>query len=175
MLGFAGLVMWVATDLGSPPFVAAVVLELAFASRPGPKWNGSFKSLSRRSHDLVLIAELLARLETETFTTPMLAKLAESSAVPAVNRLLVRVARLARLLDLIDSGENQFFAPFAVLCFGRRNSPGALTPVRRTPDPEIAGWLSSVGEFEALESLAAFAFENPGDPFPEIDDGPGSL
>ncbi len=78
VLGFTGLAMWVATDLGSPPFVAAIVLELAFAMTQRAKVERVLKSLRRRSHDLVLIAELLARLETETFTTPMLVKLADS-------------------------------------------------------------------------------------------------
>src|SRR5205823_10304395 len=31
-----------------------------------------------------------------------------------------------------------------------------------------ARWLEVVGEFEAFNSLAAYAYENPGDPFPEI-------
>src|SRR5579863_1034850 len=32
----------------------------------------------------------------------------------------------------------------------------------------IAGWLSAVGQFEALCALAAYSFENPADPFPEV-------
>ncbi len=37
--------------------------------------------------------------------------------------------------------------------------------------PAIAGWLSAVGQFEALCALAAYSYENPADPFPEIVDG----
>src|SRR5207245_2516811 len=32
----------------------------------------------------------------------------------------------------------------------------------------IARWLSAVGEFEVLSALAAYAYENPDDAFPEI-------
>jgi hypothetical protein len=39
--------------------------------------------------------------------------------------------------------------------------------------PELAKSLAALGELEALQALAAYAFENPADPFPEVcDDGP---
>ena len=41
---------------------------------------------------------------------------------------------------------------------------------RARTGPEIAGWLAAVGRFEALCSLAAYAYENPADPFPEIEE-----
>jgi DNA mismatch repair ATPase MutS len=33
---------------------------------------------------------------------------------------------------------------------------------------EVVGWLTALGEFEALIAIAAYAYENPGDPFPEF-------
>src|SRR5262249_8415729 len=38
----------------------------------------------------------------------------------------------------------------------------------RRHGPDLAGWLDAAGRAEALCSLAAYAFENPADPFPEI-------
>src|SRR5581483_6355420 len=32
----------------------------------------------------------------------------------------------------------------------------------------VASWLEIVGEFEAIASLAAYAYEHPADPFPDI-------
>src|SRR5204863_8120456 len=34
--------------------------------------------------------------------------------------------------------------------------------------PAVAEWLRAVGELEALAALATFAYERPGDPFPEF-------
>src|SRR5262249_22562289 len=36
----------------------------------------------------------------------------------------------------------------------------------------IASWLAAVGQFEALCALAAYGYEHPDDPFPEVADGP---
>ena len=44
----------------------------------------------------------------------------------------------------------------------------AIEPWRAIAGPAIARWLAVVGQFEALCSLAAYAYENPDDPFPEI-------
>ncbi len=41
---------------------------------------------------------------------------------------------------------------------------------RRRYGPCVAAWLQAVGEFEALLSLANFAYEHPGDPFAEIEE-----
>src|SRR5262249_37289135 len=44
---------------------------------------------------------------------------------------------------------------------------------RTRSGPAIAEWLRVVGQFEALCALAAYAYENPADPFPEVvDEGP---
>ena len=54
-------------------------------------------------------------------------------------------------------------------CFGARRWP---TPSSRLAESvsggKIGRWLEIVGQFEALCSLASFAFEGPNDPFPEI-------
>jgi DNA mismatch repair ATPase MutS len=42
---------------------------------------------------------------------------------------------------------------------------------RRTSGPAVARWLAAVGEIEALCCLAAYSYECPDDPFPEVEDG----
>jgi DNA mismatch repair ATPase MutS len=129
------------------------------------------RSVERRTHDLVLLAELLARLERERFSAPLLARLRgalETEGEPASRR----VARLARLLNRVDMGQNQFFAPLAAVLLWRTQLAVAIDSWRVHTGPAIAGWLAAVGEFEALGALAAYAFENPGDPFPDVRDGP---
>ena len=38
---------------------------------------------------------------------------------------------------------------------------------------ELLGYLTALGEFETLMAIAAYAYENPGNPFPELaNEGP---
>jgi DNA mismatch repair ATPase MutS len=80
----------------------------------------------------------------------------------------VQIRRLARLLHLLDTKKNQFFMPFAAVLLWTIHLAIAIDAWRASQGPAIGGWLKAVGEFEALCALAAYAAENPADPFPEI-------
>jgi hypothetical protein len=69
---------------------------------------------------------------------------------------------------LLDSGRNFLFAPIAIWLSWRLHLARAIGDWRRTHGARIATWLAAIGEIEALDSLAAYAFERPDDPFPEI-------
>ena len=64
--------------------------------------------------------------------------------------------------------KNQFFFPIAAVLLWKTQLAMAIDAWRAAEGPAIAGWLRAVGEFEALCALAAYAAENPADPFPEI-------
>jgi hypothetical protein len=65
-------------------------------------------ALGARPKDLSLLGEVMHRLEAESFAAPKLVEL---------RRLLTgashEIARLERMVELLDSGRNQFFAPLA--------------------------------------------------------------
>ncbi len=58
--------------------------------------------------------------------------------------------------------------PLAYLLMWGTQMAHAIESWRAVAGPAIARWLAVVGQFEALCSLAAYAYENPDDPFPEI-------
>ena len=72
--------------------------------------------------------------------------------------------------SLRNSLQNQFFAVIAfVLCL-EVHLVHAIEVWRERVGPHIPDWLEAVGEFEALSSLAGYAYEHPRDPFPELAD-----
>jgi DNA mismatch repair ATPase MutS len=68
----------------------------------------------------------------------------------------------------MDSRRNMFFSPFAALLLWGIHLAYAIEAWRRETGAAVPGWLSVVGEMEALCSLAGYAYENPADPFPAI-------
>src|SRR4029077_12268432 len=105
----------------------------------------------------------------EQFTAPRLADIRRalaSDGEPASRR----IARLDRLIDLLAWQRNQFFAPLAALLLWTIQLAYALENWRRHSGRDIERWLRAAGEFEALSSLANYAFENPASPFPVIVD-----
>ena len=113
LLALAG---WAFTDVGVLPFLSVILLQVVFGRWQGSRVKNVIDPLQRRTHDLVLLAELLERLERERFECPALTRLRhalETGGEPASKR----VARLARLVGLLELQSNQFFTPLALLLF----------------------------------------------------------
>jgi hypothetical protein len=122
--------------------------------------------------DLALVSDLLARVESESFTAPRLASIKQAlftDGVPPSRR----VAQLRRLVSWLDSTRNQIFAPIAFAILLPQQLAVAIDRWHSAYGPSIAGWLKAIGELEALAALGTYAFEHPADPFPLLAaDGP---
>jgi hypothetical protein len=157
---------WAAFGWGPAPFYLALLLSGLFAWRLRDRVRAVTSALAG-SHDLPVLARALARLEAERFDSPHLralrAELDTDGAPPSV-----QVARFARLADRLEWRRNQMFLPLASLLLWATQVAIALEAWRARCGPRIGAWLRVVGEMEALCALAAFAFENPGHPFPEL-------
>src|SRR4029453_1424427 len=79
-----------------------------------------------------------------------------------------QIARLRRLVDLLDAQRNQLFAPIAFLLLWSTQFAIAIENWRRISGPAVGRWLAAVGEFEALCALSGYGYEHPADPFPEL-------
>jgi MutS-like protein len=121
------------------------------------------------AHQLQLLAEVLAVIEAEPVTSPRLVALqAHLSATGAPASKRIRQLRL--LVSLLESRNNQFFAPLAAVLLWGSQCAWAIEAWRRVNGPALQGWISAAGEFEALASIAGYAFERPADVFPELTD-----
>jgi hypothetical protein len=181
VLGAAGLVtlyffllLFTTNSQGTAsPFFAVVLLDLALAGVIGGRVRRVLADVERRARDLALLANVLARLEQAEFSCPRLTEL-KAALIPHAGDTppSQRIAALSNLLDLLNSRRNQLFAPFAHLLHWGTHIAYSVESWRRHSGKAIAGWLSAVGQFEALCALAAHSYENPDDPFPEVVTGP---
>ena len=169
VLAVLTLVVWLVLGISASPFLLVVCLDLAFLRLTRKHCLRVFSALEERTHDLVLLAALLKRLETEPFATAKLRGL-RAALEDDGSRASLRIGRLARLLHLLETLRNQLFAPIGFLLLWPVHLARAIDAWRIHSGPAIAGWLDAVGEFEALSALASYAFENPDDPFPEVVD-----
>ena len=122
-------------------------------------------AVERRTADLVLLSEILHRLETHPFEAPLLRRLVRSLET-AGHPASTQIRRLARLLQLLDCRRNQLFMPFGAMWLWTTQIAVRIDAWRSGPGPRIVNWLAAIGEFEALCALAAYSAENPLDIFP---------
>jgi DNA mismatch repair ATPase MutS len=119
--------------------------------------------------ELGLIALLLERLEREAFSSPTLAALR--------GRLLVegtpatwQIRRLVRMVERLEWARNLFFRIPAAALVWMPQFAMAIERWRIRYGPHVAEWVAAVGEFEAMSSLACFAYERTDAVFPELAD-----
>ena len=152
--------------------VAWVALSALFASIWRRPIHHALHAVETPEHDLALVVALLERVEREPFTSPRLAALRQTLMTDGVMPSH-RVAQLRRLVSWVDSTHNMMFGPIAFVLLLKPQLAVAIDRWHAKYGPAIVEWLRVLGEVEALAALGTYAFEHPGDPFPELSvDGP---
>ena len=173
---------WIAGGLAAATILAGVAWGLGWGAIPfyvlvvGGRifdWplRGPVKQVVRDLNgplrDLSLLSEMLARLERETFQSPRLQELQQSLRMDG-EPPSARIARLQTLAGSLAVAQNQLLALPASLVLWTTQYAFAIEAWRAAHGPALRGWLDSLGEFEALNALAGYAYEHPADPFPDI-------
>jgi hypothetical protein len=154
-----------ADSLRSALLLSIVNLGVSLALRR--RVSESAQAVEEAAEDLSVLAEVLQVLEQETFASARLrslrASLDSGDIAPSA-----AVKRLKWIVDWLEGRRNllvQMFSPFIFY------SPALTMTAERWQQrfgSAIRGWLSTVGEFEALSALACYAWEHPADVLPEF-------
>src|SRR5215468_587899 len=163
------IVMWLGYGYRKTAMFALIV-EATFLFLYRAQISRVIAEVERPGRELSLLAEILGRLEKERFAAPMLVRL--RSELDADGKPpSAQIMRLSRLIQILDSLKNQFFAPIAFVLLVPAQLALAIERWRRRAGAKIPQWLDAVAELEALSSLAGYAYEHPRDPFPELTEG----
>ena len=148
-------------------FLVVAVLVAAYTLHVRRRIGRVVADVEGAAQDLVILSHVLRRLERENFRSPRLvllrAELDVEGALPSR-----RIARLNRLMELLDSRDNvvvRVVGPFVLYTV---HLAFAVEAWRARSGPAVRRWLAAVGEMEALCSLAGYAYEHPADPFPDF-------
>ena len=157
------------------PFVAVAIIEAIFAASFGRKIRQIVHSVDRPSGELDVLMQALLLVEREPVSSKRLATLRgtlESHNVPASKA----IKRLHQLSEMHEWQHNLLFGIVAPFLLWSTQIALAIEAWRREFGSHVPEWIQTLGEYEALDSLAAYAYEHPSDPFPAfIDDGPGTF
>ena len=167
------LALFLTQVLGARPLLVVFLAELILGLLVRDGVRAVQESVSTPARELKLLGQLLERLEKESFTAPHLQRLAHALGDPNTGGTPGRAAsaeirRLERLVEHLDSARNEFFRFLVLPLLWKSQFAMAIEEWRRQCGPQIAEWIAAVGEFEALCSLACFAYERPDAVFPEL-------
>jgi len=168
-MALASLGAWLLGQVSPFPLYLATALVALVAWRARPFREGVLAGIGRPAQDLQTLAEILDRLVPERFASPRLARL--HARLQAEGQAPGRpITRLRRWLEVHDSRRNVFFAPVAFYLLWDLHLAAAVEGWRRRHGAATLAWLAALGELEALASLGGYAFENPADTFPVLEE-----
>lgn len=167
----AALVGWLFFHFESFWFFGIAILQGVFLFAMRKQIRKVTQNLDSVLGNLNLLVEVLRILESREFKSDLLkntlGRLHTDGQTPSL-----RIERLARLAEHWETiSLNTFVMPFAFIWLLYVHLAYSIERWRIVHGKLLANWLQAVGEFESLSSLAAFAFEHPEFPFPEISEG----
>jgi hypothetical protein len=172
------LIAWRADSLFA--LVVALILRAVYEQRWGRHLESVLQRADGAARELDVLRPALILLEREPFSSRSLCQLQSSLREARIRgrasgkawNASTAIQRLTRYAEMHDWAHNIFFTPIAAALMWNTHLAYAAERWRATYGPHLGIWLRIVGEFEALSSLAAYAFEHPEDPLPEFIDVP---
>ena len=166
---------WWAAGGPEAPLLIAIVLKMLLTRPSRARVARVVKGVERPLAQLDLLVETLSLIERSSFRTPHLAELRAGMLSHGVVPSRA-IRRLKSLAEMLEWRRNAIFAPLSAAISWPLHIAAAIESWRREFGDKVLVWLSVVAEYEALSSMAGYAFEHPDDPFPElISEGPAQF
>src|SRR5262249_19917112 len=124
------------------------------------------EEIGRPAADLKILAALAQRVEAEPFETPRLVAL--QAALAGCEAAIGRLERDVSLLE--SSTHNLFAAPITQALLVPQQLAIAIDRWHAEHGAAVDDWLAAIGEMEALEAIATYAYEHDEQPFPTVTD-----
>lgn len=167
-VGFVVLVAgWAASAVPGVVPVAVLLVNVTIGLALSGPVNRVLHGSSEPARELLVLAIVLDRLRRESYQADRLCHLRTQLQSARPDPVLA-VHRLDRLIQMHDWQHNLFFTPIAASILWGVQCATAVQAWRQRHGESVEQWLSAVGEFEALAAFAAFGFEHPTYPFPEL-------
>jgi MutS domain V len=156
----AGEVLWVIALAGLPEGVLALFLHHRVQS--------VLEGLYLSSRQLESLRQLCSLFESECLESPLLTHMKQT--LQGASKL---ISRLQRLVAKRELRYNEWFCWPAIFLAWNSQCSMQIERWRQQHGHTLVQLLNVLGEFEALMALAAYAYENPEDSYPElVEEGP---
>ncbi len=150
--------LWLAGLTTGRPLGLSLVVSFALFLILRQRIAKVVQGVEQTGRDLQVIAELMDRLERETFDAPWLIARSEELTLDGA-RPGEEIHKLQKWVERLESRRNAFFAPFGALLLWTSQIAFVVEDWRARWGTRVARWLAVVGELEAAACLGTFAYE----------------
>ena len=148
-----------------PNIAIAAAVQTLIALRLRDRLKPILDSTTRLSNHIQLVSEGLALLGKESFTATRLQSLQQAVLNPPAPPLL---KKLQNSVIFLQQRDKEFFMALSLLIAGGSQAAMAIATWKHKHAARMTAWLAAWSEFEALNALATYAFENPANVYPDV-------
>jgi hypothetical protein len=159
---FLGWTYWL------PILVLLILAQVAVSAPLFKRVRSRIKMLRTLSNEFGVLRQGMQLLQRQTFLSSKLEALARRSRETGA---CLHLSRLEHLLQGIVQREKPFLAFPSLLVAAGTQLVLAIERWRATHQEQLKEWIDIWAEFEALNAIACYAWENPSDTFPEFING----
>lgn len=162
---FAKIVLW---SQWMPLLSLLILVQMCVAGLLLRKTRPRLHQLRLLTNSFTVLHGGLSLLERQNFESPKLQELVQRVRSQNASTRVRKIEWLARLLDQRDKHEFYFLS--LLLAVGTQLIL-AMDSWRAACQNDFPGWVDAWAEFEALQAIAGYAFEQAGCIFPELVEG----
>jgi predicted ATPase len=157
----------------SNAWIVPLVAQWAYGFGLLPKIEPIAAAVSSREGALARYRSMLEEIERQSFDAPLLRSLKDDVARGEARPASAEVRSLSTIVGFLDARRNEAFRFFiGPLLLWDAHCVVALETWRRRAGKNVRRWLEVIGEFEALASLAGFAYDHPEHAWPTLSETP---
>lgn len=168
--GIVAAMLWWLVDI-QPLFMVVLLLDILFFGLTARMMKTVAVLVDAPARELEVLSGLLARFETVHFNSPLLTGWQDALRKDGLTAS-ARMRQLERRARMLEQMANQIFFPFALVTHWGVFWSWSIEQWRAENAHDVPKWLEALGALEAMSSLAAYHFECPDDPFPQLVEGP---
>lgn len=142
------------------PLEFSIIIGQGFAFYRRTANAAAARDIDNTVKDLEILADVLKRLEQETFHSKTLTDIASDLSCEG-EPPSKRIAHLVHIVAWRDALRNNLFVLLGIPLLWSTHTALALERWRRRNGVLVPMWIESVGMFEAICSIARFAYEQP--------------
>ena len=172
-LAIAMVVVWAVWGLVSP-LLLVLLIELAVTYLLRARIIDALAAVEGAYAGLKNLSQLLERIEAERFDAAPLRRLVDELSSHAMSASST-LAKLATVANFVEARRNPLLAPLLLMLMYPLLTALAAARWRRAHGHAVHAWLTVLGRFEALLSLARFSYEHPDYPFAQFVEGAASF
>lgn len=147
--------------------ILSTLLNFAYAHLLLPCSEKAAAAVEHSTADLLILSDVLALFERESFPPGRLADLQSSLRTQDMPPSQA-VRKLARIVQPLEDRHSLIGHPLDLVTFWSAQLVFVAERWQRRFGPSIRTWLDAVGELEAVSSLAGFSYEHPEYAFPDV-------